>query len=184
MTRFNATRRRPPSEKKRRWLISSRWRLFTTRRRSGMSWRPVFFGSLPVPERMTIPRPQGTSRNIRGCTVSRRDSKILGNTTWSPFLKRPDTSRLSGLISLTEFISPKKTFLAAGGIPEFQNWGGEDEILYDKVAQISRVERFKHAGLDHQWHPISCRHEYHRGESHEDFRKYRVREISESRTDL
>jgi len=76
--------------------------------------------------------------------------------------------------SLGMVFLPKKTFDEAGGIPEFQNWGGDDEILYEKVAKISRVERFKLAGLDHQWHPASCRHQYYRGESHEDFRQYRA----------
>jgi hypothetical protein len=79
---------------------------------------------------------------------------------------------------------PKETFLVAGGIPEFQNWGGEDEILYEKVAQISRVERFKLAGLNHQWHPISCRHLHYQGESHKDYRRYQAQRKREPGADF
>jgi glycosyltransferase involved in cell wall biosynthesis len=79
---------------------------------------------------------------------------------------------------------PKKTFVAAEGIPEFQNWGGEDEILYEKVAQISRVERFKLAGLNHQWHPVSCRHLHYQGESHQDYRRYQAQRKREPGADF
>jgi len=78
----------------------------------------------------------------------------------------------------------KETFVDAGGLPEFQNWGGDDENLYEEVAKISRVERFKLLGLDHQWHPVSCRHQYYRGESHEDFRQYRAQRGRDPGTDL
>jgi hypothetical protein len=67
----------------------------------------------------------------------------------------------------------KEVFLEAGGLPEFQNWGGDDEILYEEVAKIAPVERFKLKGLQHQWHPVSCRHINHTGEAHEDFQAYR-----------
>ena len=79
---------------------------------------------------------------------------------------------------------PKETFLSAGGIPEFQNWGGEDEILYEKVSKISRVERFKLAGLEHQWHPASCRHLHYQGESHKDYRRYQAQRKREPRADF
>ena len=79
---------------------------------------------------------------------------------------------------------PKETFLVAGGIPEFQNWGGEDEILYEKVAKFSRVDRFKLAGLEHQWHPVSCRHLHYQGKSHEDYRLYQAQRKREPETDF
>ncbi len=67
----------------------------------------------------------------------------------------------------------KKVFEAAGGVPEFHSWGGEDDLLFENVARVSPVERFKLRGLQHQWHPVSCRHENYLGARWEDFRAYR-----------
>lgn len=66
----------------------------------------------------------------------------------------------------------KKFFKAAGGIPEFQSWGGEDDLFYQAVCDLAPVERSRMLGIVHQWHPEFCRHEnYEKGER-EDFRTY------------
>ena len=52
----------------------------------------------------------------------------------------------------------------AGGVAEFESWGGEDDLLYGAVSEIVPVERRKCGGIRHQWHPEKCRHEnYRRG---------------------
>ncbi len=47
---------------------------------------------------------------------------------------------------------------AAGGVPEFESWGGEDDLLRDRLKHGIGVVRERTAGLLHQWHPDACRH--------------------------
>lgn len=56
----------------------------------------------------------------------------------------------------------RSVFDASGGVPEFESWGGEDDIFSERVqTQVPGVrERF--GGLRHQWHPDHCRHENYR----------------------
>jgi len=66
----------------------------------------------------------------------------------------------------------RQVFIAAGGVPEFESWGGEDNIFSDRVqAQVSGV-RERYEGLQHQWHPDHCRHEHYAKSIHEDYHNY------------
>ena len=58
----------------------------------------------------------------------------------------------------------RSLFEQCGGVPEFQSWGGEDEILYERLCQASEtpVQREREPGLRHQWHPDSLRHAYYK----------------------
>lgn len=64
-------------------------------------------------------------------------------------------------------------FLQAGGIPEFNSWGGEDDIFHDRIRKLVRVRREYHEGFFHQWHPDRCRHENYANPSKTDFLDFR-----------
>ncbi len=63
----------------------------------------------------------------------------------------------------------RSTFEAAGGVPEFHSWGGEDNLFHDAVARQRTVRRESVAGFDHQWHPEWCRHQYYRNACRQDY---------------
>lgn len=44
------------------------------------------------------------------------------------------------------------------GVPEFESWGGEDNVFFSCVSKHTSVVRERWSGLRHQWHPESCRH--------------------------
>ena len=47
----------------------------------------------------------------------------------------------------------RKVFDKAGGWPEFQSWGGEDNLFWDPCYRVASTERYPVGGLLHQWHP-------------------------------
>src|SRR5262249_12799303 len=57
-----------------------------------------------------------------------------------------------GLVGAT-----KGVLEAAGWVPEFQSWGGEDDLLRDALAKRVKIVRERHADLRHQWHPDELR---------------------------
>ncbi len=59
-----------------------------------------------------------------------------------------------------------------GGVPEFESWGGEDNILHNSLAKVTTIDRYRSPGIRHQWHPEACRHECHSRSIREDFSKY------------
>lgn len=63
----------------------------------------------------------------------------------------------------------KPAFERTGGVPEFNSWGGEDDIFRDRAAQCVELVRERVAGLNHQWHPDSTRHEHYTNESGADY---------------
>ncbi|QDT14241.1 glycosyltransferase family 2 protein [Alienimonas californiensis] len=63
-------------------------------------------------------------------------------------------------------------FAEVGGVPEFESWGGEDDLFYDRLARIGPVVRERAEGLRHQWHPDRLRHVHYRRAPGEDFQDY------------
>jgi len=70
----------------------------------------------------------------------------------------------------------KQLFHAAGGLPEFQSWGGEDDVLFERLSKIASIRRDEVEGFHHQWHPEYCRHENYRHTPRQDFREFRSRQ--------
>ncbi|TWU18574.1 glycosyltransferase family 2 protein [Allorhodopirellula heiligendammensis] len=66
----------------------------------------------------------------------------------------------------------KQMFAASGGVPEFQSWGGEDDIFYERVRRIANIRRDEGAGFYHQWHPERCRHENYQNPPQSDFHAF------------
>ncbi|WP_146393485.1 glycosyltransferase [Allorhodopirellula solitaria] len=66
----------------------------------------------------------------------------------------------------------KQMFAASGGVPEFQSWGGEDDIFYERVRRITNIRRDEGNGFYHQWHPERCRHENYQLPPQTDFHAY------------
>lgn len=49
----------------------------------------------------------------------------------------------------------RKTYIKAGKWDEFEQWGSEDKLFYNRVQKITKIERTNKKGLYHQWHPPS-----------------------------
>ncbi len=66
----------------------------------------------------------------------------------------------------------REVFDATGGVPEFESWGGEDDIFSNRVQIQIPAVRERCGGLRHQWHPDRCRHENYRNAIKQDFTAY------------
>lgn len=66
----------------------------------------------------------------------------------------------------------RRVFEAAGGVPEFRSWGGEDDIFRERVSRHAEVRREAVPGLLHQWHPEECRHKFYVRPRKSDFEDY------------
>lgn len=55
----------------------------------------------------------------------------------------------------------RDVFNASGGVPEFESWGGEDNLFSERVHRHRPGVRERWPGLRHQWHPEHCRHEHY-----------------------
>ncbi|MEM6258481.1 MAG: glycosyltransferase [Planctomycetota bacterium] len=58
----------------------------------------------------------------------------------------------------------------SNGVPEFESWGGEDDLFFDRVHRLGGTIRERWAGLRHQWHPDVCRHEHYAKPPRSDYR--------------
>ncbi|HEX4055488.1 MAG TPA: glycosyltransferase [Tepidisphaeraceae bacterium] len=63
-------------------------------------------------------------------------------------------------------------------VPEFQSWGGEDNIFADKLQEHQPPTRERIDGLFHQWHPESCRHAFYSRPARSDYFEYVARQES------
>ena len=70
----------------------------------------------------------------------------------------------------------KRLFHAAGGIPEFKSWGGEDNVLYERIKEIANIRREEAKGFHHQWHPDRCRHENYVHPARQDYFDFHSRQ--------
>lgn len=66
----------------------------------------------------------------------------------------------------------RRVFDASGGVPEFESWGGEDDVFRDRVQDQVPGVRERCGGLRHQWHPECIRHENYRNPRKEDYEAY------------
>ncbi len=66
----------------------------------------------------------------------------------------------------------RKLFDAAGGVPEFRSWGGEDDIFASRVRALAGIVRERFDGVDHQWHPEWCRHAHYERPRQADYHHY------------
>ncbi|WP_146393126.1 glycosyltransferase family protein [Allorhodopirellula solitaria] len=73
----------------------------------------------------------------------------------------------------------KQLFNASGGIPEFQSWGGEDDIFHEQISRIANVRREEGCGFYHQWHPERCRHENYLYPPQSDFMAYEAKQATD-----
>ena len=63
-------------------------------------------------------------------------------------------------------------FDAAGGVPEFYSYGGEDDLFCARLAIHVAIVREQTEGLDHQWHPSNVRSMHYTRPSQCDFRAH------------
>jgi glycosyltransferase involved in cell wall biosynthesis len=66
----------------------------------------------------------------------------------------------------------RATFDAAGGIPEFESWGGEDQLFFGRLALHAALVRERSEGLAHQWHPLGVRFVHYRLPLRSDLREH------------
>lgn len=72
----------------------------------------------------------------------------------------------------------RKVYELSGGVPEFDSWGGEDDLFLDRVQRHCPVVRLRDAGLLHQWHPEWCRHVNYQHRAQSDFKAHSIRSRS------
>lgn len=63
----------------------------------------------------------------------------------------------------------RNLFEQAGQVPEFESWGGEDDLFHDSIALLVPIVRERSPFLVHQWHPESSRHENYANPRQSDF---------------
>ena len=106
-------------------------------------------------------------------TALRRAIEVLHNDqVWFPICRYADEEGHTefwqehgfGLVALT-----KQMLNQAGGVPEFESWGGEDVILQDALARRFKVVRDRSSGLTHQWHPDHLRDQHYTKARHADY---------------
>lgn len=66
----------------------------------------------------------------------------------------------------------RDTFESSGGLPEFDSWGGEDDVFHERVSRKVGVLRERSYGLIHQWHPEHIRHEHYSQPRKSDYYEY------------
>jgi glycosyltransferase involved in cell wall biosynthesis len=72
-----------------------------------------------------------------------------------------------GIAALT-----RRAFDAAGGVPEFYSYGGEDDLLFARLAIHVGIVREQAEGLEHQWHPSDVRFMHYARPHQCDFRRH------------
>ncbi|MFD0894225.1 glycosyltransferase [Luteolibacter ambystomatis] len=60
-------------------------------------------------------------------------------------------------------------FRAAGGVPEFHSWGGEDNLFHQRVSSLAPVRREATDAILHQWHPEEVRDCYYMNRRRSDY---------------
>lgn len=107
--------------------------------------------------------------------LRRANDLIKRNAIWFPSyrcLNRDGTDDKWNDFRLTTLAIGRDVYEAAGGMPEFRSWGGDGELLYDRVRRYGVVVRERWPGLRHQWHPESLRHLFDHHEQRTDCGEY------------
>lgn len=73
-----------------------------------------------------------------------------------------------GLVFVT-----KDAHQRVGGVPEFQSWGGEDDLFFERISRFWSIDRTLDHDLMHQWHPSSIRSQYYKNAKAKDIQEYR-----------
>ncbi len=107
--------------------------------------------------------PESLRRGLQSCS---RDAALF--PIFQHLTAEGEPARLAAMGYGSAFVS-RSVFRTAGGVPEFQSWGGEDDLFRDRVARLVRVEREHIEGFYHQWHPERCRHEHYARPRRRDF---------------
>jgi glycosyltransferase involved in cell wall biosynthesis len=68
------------------------------------------------------------------------------------------------------FISKQK-YLDSDRWPEFDSWGGEDDIFFNKMYHRGKT-RYPESGIIHQWHPREASHFFYRNPQLSDYNAY------------
>ena len=63
----------------------------------------------------------------------------------------------------------RNVFNATDGVPEFESWGGEDDLFRNRIHEHVDWVRERCEGLRHQWHPDHCRDEHYERPRHSDY---------------
>ena len=69
----------------------------------------------------------------------------------------------------------KSAFVTAGGWPEYNSWGAEDDDLFARVSEVVPVTREHVDGFYHQWHPDDIDFKNRYGEETDAIREIRAR---------
>lgn len=77
----------------------------------------------------------------------------------------------------------RKLFEQAGQVPEFESWGGEDDLFHESLARLVPIVRERSPFLQHQWHPESSRHEHYANPRQSDFLRHRAESEQSSCSD-
>ncbi|NNJ26207.1 glycosyltransferase family 2 protein [Alienimonas chondri] len=118
--------------------------------------------------------------------ILRRAIEIVdGGGAWSPifqYLTRQGEPSSWEDLGFGPMAVSRSRFDEVGGLPEFESWGGEDNIFYERLEQVVTIRRERMPGLRHQWHPDRLRHAYYRRPPKSDYWDYsRVRRGRESK---
>jgi glycosyltransferase involved in cell wall biosynthesis len=68
----------------------------------------------------------------------------------------------------------RSMFDAAGGVPEYYSWGGEDVLFFERLALHTVIVREQCGELNHQWHPGDLRFEHYKYPVKSDFKQHRA----------
>jgi glycosyltransferase involved in cell wall biosynthesis len=68
----------------------------------------------------------------------------------------------------------RSMFEAAGGVPEYYSWGGEDVLFFERLALHTVIVRERCEELNHQWHPNCLRFEHYKNPIKTDFKEHRA----------
>lgn len=74
----------------------------------------------------------------------------------------------------------RELFQKAGPVPEFESWGGEDDLFHESLARFAPIIRERSPFLEHQWHPESSRHENYANPRQSDYQEHVARSKSAS----
>ncbi len=69
----------------------------------------------------------------------------------------------------------RELFQKAGPVPEFESWGGEDDLFHESLARFVPIIRERSPYLEHQWHPEASRHENYAKPRQSDYQEHVAR---------
>ena len=94
---------------------------------------------------------------------------------WAPIFRRLSRDGAPGAwgdFGYGPIAASREHYRQAGGVPEFESWGGEDDVFYARLRGVVPVVRERVAELRHQWHPERARHENYRSAPRSDYRDF------------